>query len=133
MRKHLSYANVAATLALVIAVAGGSVAVAGSAKKAPKNSVKTSSIANKVITAKKLKDVKSVSQTATFTGPSGATATANCPAGAIALGGSGAADPGSFLQGVGSFGPNTGWQATAASTAGGSHSVSATVWCLPGK
>ena len=38
LRRHLSYANVTATLALVIAIAGGTTAIAGSAK-APKNSV----------------------------------------------------------------------------------------------
>jgi hypothetical protein len=42
LKPHLRYANVAATLALIIAVAGGTTALAGS--KAAKNSVASSSI-----------------------------------------------------------------------------------------
>ena len=40
LRRHLTYANVAATLALLIAIAGGTTAIAGS--NAPKNSVTSS-------------------------------------------------------------------------------------------
>jgi hypothetical protein len=131
MRKHLSYANVAATLALVIAVAGGSVAVAGSVKKAPKNSVRTKSIVDGSITAKKLRELVSVSKTSSFQGPGVGSVTAPCPVGSIALGGSVGSD--GVLNGTGSTGPNNAWQGGASSTVAGPHTISATVWCLPAK
>ena len=49
IKRHLTYANVAATLALVIAVAGGTTAIAGS--KAAKNTVASSSIKPYNVTA----------------------------------------------------------------------------------
>ena len=55
MRKHLTYANVVATLALIVAVAGGSAAVAISGK-VKKNSVGTKQIKKGSITAGKLAD-----------------------------------------------------------------------------
>jgi len=59
MRRHLTYANVVATLALVVAVAGGSTAVAISAsKKAPKNSVTSAAIRDGSVTAKDLAGVR---------------------------------------------------------------------------
>lgn len=63
MRKHLSYANVMSTVAAMLALAGGSTAVAISAnKKAPKNSVTSASIRNGSVTAKDLAQVKIVSE-----------------------------------------------------------------------
>ena len=88
MRRHLTYANVVATLALVVAVGGGSTAIAISAKKAPKNSVTSASITDGSVTAKDLARINIVS--APFF------STANCAAnekltggGAIAIDGSG--------------------------------------------
>ena len=53
LRRNLSYANVTATLALVIAVAGGTTAIAMKAT-APKNSVTTKSIRPYNVTARDL-------------------------------------------------------------------------------
>ena len=53
LRRHLTYANVAATLALVIAIAGGTTAIAMKAT-APKNSVTTKSIRPYNVTARDL-------------------------------------------------------------------------------
>ena len=58
IKRHLSYANVAATLALIIAVAGGTTAIAGS--KAPKNSVASSSIKPFNVTAANLAGIRVV-------------------------------------------------------------------------
>jgi hypothetical protein len=58
MRPRLSYANVAATLALVVAVgaAGGGEAVASAVKKLAPNSVGTKNIKNGAVTGAKVKD-----------------------------------------------------------------------------
>ena len=58
IKRHLSYANVAATLALMIAVAGGTTAIAGG--KAPKNSVASSSIKPFNVTAGDLAGIRVV-------------------------------------------------------------------------
>ena len=57
-RRHLTYANVAATLALFIAVAGGTTAIAGG--KAAKNSVASSSIKPFNVTARDLAGIRLV-------------------------------------------------------------------------
>lgn len=57
MRKHMSYANVVATLALIVAVAGGTTAVAVS-KKAGKNTVTSKSIKDGSVTGKDLAGVR---------------------------------------------------------------------------
>ena len=57
-RRHLTYANVAATLALFVAVAGGTTAIA--LNSAPKNSVKSSSIKPFNVTAGDLAGVRVV-------------------------------------------------------------------------
>ena len=64
IRSHLSYANVAATLALIIAIAGGTTAIAGS--KAAKNSVASSSIKPFNVTARDLAGVKVVQANGQF-------------------------------------------------------------------
>jgi len=74
MRRHLTYANVVATLALVVAVGGGSTAIAISAKKAPKNSVTSASIKNGSVTANDLAKTTIVGESGRLT-PS----TAVCP------------------------------------------------------
>ena len=60
-RRHLTYANVAATLALVIAVAGSATAIAGG--KATKNSVTSSSIKPHNVTASDLAGIRVVQVT----------------------------------------------------------------------
>jgi hypothetical protein len=64
LKRHATYANVAATLALVIAVAGGATAIAGS--KAPKNSVASSSIKPFNVTAGDLAGIRVVEVDAQF-------------------------------------------------------------------
>ncbi len=56
LKPHLTYANVAATAALIIAVAGGTTAIAGS--KAGKNTVASSSIKPYNITARDLAGIR---------------------------------------------------------------------------
>jgi hypothetical protein len=58
LRLHLSYANVASTLALLIAIAGGTTAIAGS--NAAKNSVASSSIKPHNVTARDLAGIRIV-------------------------------------------------------------------------
>jgi hypothetical protein len=58
LKPHLSYANMAATLALIIAVAGGTTAIAGG--KAAKNSVASSSIKPFNVTAGDLAGIRIV-------------------------------------------------------------------------
>jgi hypothetical protein len=58
IKRHLTYANVAATIALIIAIAGGTTAIAGG--KAAKNSVASSSIKPFNVTAGDLAGVRVV-------------------------------------------------------------------------
>ncbi|HEY7027137.1 MAG TPA: hypothetical protein VH438_06000 [Gemmatimonadales bacterium] len=64
LKSHLSYANIAATLALVIAIAGGTTAIAGS--KAAKNSVVSSSIKPFNVTARDLAGIRVVQSDGQF-------------------------------------------------------------------
>jgi hypothetical protein len=117
-RRHLNYANVAATVALVVAVAGGATAIAGS--KAPKNSVVSSSIRPYNVTSRDLagiRVVQVVGQVSAF---------ASCPQGERLIGGGGGA------RSVGVSSPrNNGWYVE---QAGGSDApVSATALCLRAK
>ncbi|MGH2983163.1 MAG: hypothetical protein ACRDK5_02725 [Solirubrobacterales bacterium] len=84
LRRKLSYANVVATLALVIAVAGGTTAIAVS--KAPRNSVASSSIKPYNVTAGDLAGIRMVQAVAK------GTATASCARGERLLGGGGSGD-----------------------------------------
>ena len=68
LRRNLSYANVAASLALVIAVAGGTTAIAMKAT-APKNSVTTKSIRPYNVTARDLTRLIEVRDQTTFSDP----------------------------------------------------------------
>jgi hypothetical protein len=88
LRKHLTYANVTATLALVAAVAGGTTAIAIS--KAPKNSVASSSIKPLNVTARDLAGVRLVQVNQQFS------AFAPCPRGERLLGGGGSSIPPGF-------------------------------------
>ena len=89
IRSHLSYANVAASLALVIAIAGGTTAIAGS--KAAKNSVASSSIKPFNVTARDLAGIKVVQANGQFA------SFAACPPRARLLGGGGDTPPGDNL------------------------------------
>lgn len=71
MRKHLSYANVTATLALVLAVAGGSTAIA---MQAAKNSVDHRAIKKGAVRASELGKTTTVKNTVIGTGASEAVA-----------------------------------------------------------
>jgi len=95
LRRRLSYANVTATVALLIAVAGGTTAIAGGSK-APKNSVVTRSIKPGNVTAKDLTTIVNRSATGVVTdpGPGDGNYTAGslevaCPAGFRAISGGG--------------------------------------------
>ena len=85
LRRHLNYANVTATLALIIAVAGGATAIAGS--NAPKNSVTSSSIKPHNVTASDLAGVRVVQETGQFS------ALAHCRPREQLLGGGGSPVP----------------------------------------
>lgn len=77
VRPRLTYANVVATLALFLALAGGA-AIAATAKK---NSVTTKSIKNRNVTASDLAGTHIV------TGPTAGASTAVCPPGERLVGG----------------------------------------------
>ena len=125
-RPSLTYANVVATIALVVAVSGGATAAALNLSK---GSVTTKSIRKGAITAPKLAPV--VVRTATAEGPF-AQATAPCAKGERVLAGGGSASgPGggttaiSFSRLVGN-----GWGVGGTHTAGASISVRAEAVCL---
>jgi hypothetical protein len=102
LRRHLSYANVTATLALVAAVAGGTTAIAIS--KAPKNSVASSSIKPFNVTARDLAGVRLVQVNQQFS------AIAPCARGERLLGGGGSPIPPGGLVGLGVSRPGgNGW------------------------
>jgi hypothetical protein len=84
-RRHLNYANVAATVALVVAVAGGATAIAGS--KAPKNSVVSSSIRPYNVTARDLAGIRIVETDSQFS------AVAQCNSRERLIGGGGSPIP----------------------------------------
>jgi hypothetical protein len=141
LRRHLSYANVAATLALVVAIAGGTTAIAGSAK-APKNSVVSRSIKPGNVTAKDLSTTMNISATSAVTDPSPfdheyavGSAVAQCPPGTRALsGGGGTEGVRRVLEFSGRAGE--GWRVSIGTDDPVPTQVSATVTCLlatPGK
>ena len=81
LKPHLTYANLAATLALIIAVAGGTTAIAGS--KVGKNTVASSSIKPYNVTARDLAGIRVVEVDGQFS------AFASCERGERLLGGGG--------------------------------------------
>jgi hypothetical protein len=87
IKRHLTYANVVATLALIAAVAGGSTAIAISAKKAPKNSVTSKSIVDGAVTARDLAPTNLRAGSGSV-----GTAVARCLPGERVLGGGGVTD-----------------------------------------
>jgi hypothetical protein len=88
IRRHLSYANVASTTALLVAIAGGTTAIAGS--NAPKNSVTSSSIKAHHVTARDLAGIRVVEVDQQFS------AFASCRRGERLLGGGGSSIPSGF-------------------------------------
>jgi hypothetical protein len=101
IRGHLSYANVAATLALIVAIAGGTTALAGS--KAAKNSVVSSSIKPFNVTAGDLARIRVVEVDAQFS------AFAPCARGERLLGGGGSSIPPGFPDMAVSRPGDNGW------------------------
>jgi hypothetical protein len=89
LRRNLNYANVAATLALIIAVAGGTTAIAGG--KAAPNSVASSSIKPHNVTARDLAGIRVVQANGQFS------AFAPCARGERLVGGGGSAPAGDSL------------------------------------
>jgi hypothetical protein len=137
IRRHLTYANVAATLALIVAVAGGTTAIAGKTT-ARKNSVTNKSIRDGNVTAKELAGLTRVSaqtQIVDATAGDGVFATgeavAHCPQGWRVLTGNGAATGNRvYLQGTGPASIDS-WEAGGATDNGGTALVSVTAFCLP--
>jgi hypothetical protein len=89
LRRHLTYANAASTLALLIAIVGGTTAIAGS--NAAKNSVASSSIKPYNVTARDLAGVRIVQVNGQFS------AFAPCRRGERLLGGGGTSPAGDNL------------------------------------
>src|SRR5215207_4287712 len=100
LRRHLTYANVASTLALLIAVAGGTTAIA--INKAPKNSVASSSIRPFNVTARDLAGIRVVEAASQFS------AFAPCAQGERLVGGGGSPIPSGGPLGASRPG-NNGW------------------------
>jgi hypothetical protein len=86
IRRHLSYSNVAATLALLIAIAGGTTAIAARVT-APKNSVTSRSIRSNNVTARDLAGIRVVEVDSQFS------AFASCAKGERLIGGGGSPIP----------------------------------------
>lgn len=102
LKPHLTYANVAATLALIIAVAGGTTAIAGN--KAAKNTVASSSIKPHNVTARDLAGIRVVEVDGQFS------AFAPCARGERLLGGGGSPIPPGGLVDLGVSRPGgNGW------------------------
>jgi hypothetical protein len=136
LRCRLTYANVTATLALVIAVAGGTTAVAGR-HTAPKNSVTTKSIRPNNVTASDLTRIQAMTKETTFTDAApangmytGDSALAQCPSGTRLVSGSAAITGGgsTFLNSSHQVGQ--GWAASGSSDGGGAVTITAIANCL---
>jgi hypothetical protein len=134
IRRHLSYANVAATLALVMAVAGGT-AIAMKAT-APKNSVVSKSIRPYNVTAGDLTRLITVRAQTTFSDPgpvdgtfASASATAQCPPGTRVLSGGGAVDS-NLAALVGSNPISEGWVVSAKADGTNQATITAIARCL---
>jgi hypothetical protein len=136
LRRHLSYANVAATLALIIAIAGGTTAIAARVT-APKNSVTSKSIRNGNVTARDLTTLVRVDAPGVVTDPSPgdlsfstAGAQVSCPSGTRPIGG-GVSAPGTNRVFVASsVMSRNGWAGGVSSDASGPQQFSVTAWCL---
>jgi hypothetical protein len=134
LKRNLSYANVAATIALVIAIAGGTTAIAIST--APKNSVTSKSIRPYNVTARDLTRLIEVRAQATFNDPApadgtftGATATAQCPPGSRVITGGGFVDKDRAAL-VGSQPTSEAWIVNAKGDGTNEANITAIAWCL---
>lgn len=139
MKKHLSYSNVAATLALVIAVAGGTTAIAAKVT-APKNSVTTKSIRPHNVTARDLTRMIEVRGESTFDDPappngtfSVGAATASCPAGTRVVTGGGFVNGSGVISITGSVPVAEGWVLSARGDGTNTATLTAIAWCLSKK
>lgn len=135
LRQHMTYANVAATLALVIAVAGGTTAIAMKAT-APKNSVTSKSIRANNVTARDLTRLIEVRNQTTFSDPgppddtfARASATAQCPVGTRVLSGGGFVDS-DFAALLGSDPISEGWVVTAKADGANQATITVIARCL---
>jgi hypothetical protein len=135
LRRHLTYANVAATLALIVAVAGGTTAIAMKAT-APKNSVTSKSIRPYNVTARDLTRLIEVRGQAVFNDPappddtfSGATAIATCPTGTrVMTGGGFVGNARATLSG--SQPTHEAWIVSAKGDGTNEATITALAWCL---
>ena len=135
IRRHLTYANVAATLALVIAIGGGSAMALGG-----KNSIRSSDIKNGQVTARDLTQIHSVTVSGTLSDPSadGSWTTlsldATCRKGEKVIGGgttnTSTSAPAATIE---SRPIGNGWHATLGTDSGQSTPVAATALCLSAK
>jgi hypothetical protein len=139
LRRRLNYANVVATLALVVAVAGGATAAAGGFR-APKNSVTSKSIkpgnvtAGDLTTARRLEANGTVGDGVASDGnfTNGGTQV-NCPSGSRPIGGGVSTEGVNRVVVTGSVMSATGWAGAVSSDAGGTQHFTVTAWCLSGK
>jgi len=138
IRRHLTYANVAASLALVIAVAGGTTAIA-TKSTAPKNSVTSKSIRPFNVTSRDLSRLIQVFGTASFNDPqppdgaaTGNVAVATCPSGSRLVTGGGFVDS-SAAHIVGSSPGAQSWSVNAAGDGTNQATITAIAWCLSKK
>jgi hypothetical protein len=135
LRGHLNYANVTASLALVIAVAGGTTAIAVKTT-APKNSVTSKSIRPYNVTARDLTRLIEVRSQAVFNDPApadgtfdGATATALCPTGTLLITGGGLVDNVRASL-SGSQPTHDAWIVSAKGDGTNEARITAIAWCL---
>ena len=138
IRRHLTYANVAATVALIAAVAGGTTAIA-TKRTASKNSVSTKSIRPFNVTARDVSRIFAVTGRADFNDPappdgksSGATAEAPCPAGSRLISGGGSTSDSRAPIRASTPGPNS-WSVSADGDGTNQTSVLVVALCLSKK
>lgn len=134
-RRHLTYANVAATLALVLAIGGGSAMALGG-----KNTVRSDEVKNGQITARDLAAVRAVTAAGSLSDPakdgqvSYGSATARCRSSEQILGGGASNTPGDSPSSVVESKPvGNAWQVVIAADAGGTKPIAATALCLSAK
>jgi hypothetical protein len=138
LRRHLTYANVAATLALIIAIAGGTTAIAAKVT-APKNSVTSKSIRNGNVTAKDLTTAVRVDTSGVVADPNPgdgdfttAGLQASCPTGTRPIGGGASAGTNRVFVTTSVMSRN-GWAGAVSSDASGAQPFTVTAWCLLAK
>ena len=134
LRRHLSYANVAATLALVLAIGGGTTAIALKGK----NTVTTDDIRRGHVTARDLSTIRVVKKVYTLDDAavdgvwSGGFFILPCPKGTRIISGGGNIAPSGLGEGAITRTDvnRNGWQISAAQDTGQPASVAVTALCL---